>query len=170
MYNPGKNNTGKYRAGLQTIDEKISHLLKPIFQNNKKHFLVINNLTKNWADIVGAKNSSNCHPQSLNFDREGKNGKLTISAYNSAIAFFLQSNSDLIIERIAKIYGFKGVSKIIIKQEPRNADNVEEKPIKLDKKSEEFLEEKIAGVEDKELAETLRKLGREIWNEKNNKG
>ncbi len=163
MYNPGKNNTGKYRTGLQTIDEKISHLLKPIFQNNKKHFLVINNLTKNWVDIVGEKNSQNCQPLALNFDREGKSGKLTISAHNSAIAFFLQNNSELIIERIAAIYGFKGVSKIIIKQEPKKSENQIEKIIKLDKKSEELLEEKIAAIEDKDLAETLRKLGREIF-------
>lgn len=151
---------------MQAIDEKISQLLKPIFQNNKKHFIVINNLTKNWVDIVGEKNSQNCHPQALNFDREGKNGKLTIGAYNSAIAFFLQNNSELIIERIAMIYGFKGINKIIIKQEPRKPENLEEKPIKLDKKSEELLEEKIAGIEDKDLAETLRKLGREIFGEK----
>ena len=165
MYKSLKNNNGKYRTGLQTIDEKISHLLKPIFQNNKKHFLVINNLTKNWADIVGEKNSQSCNPQALNFDREGKNAKLTISAHNSAIAFFLQNNSELIIERIAMIYGFKGISKIIIKQEPRRSENLPEKIIKLDKKSEELLEERIAGIEDKDLAETLRKLGKEIFNQ-----
>lgn len=163
MNNSFKNNNGKYRSGLQTIDEKISHLLKPIFQNNKKHFLVINNLTKNWADIVGGKNAQSCNPQGLNFDREGKNGKLTISAHNSAIAFFLQNNSELIIERIAMIYGFKGISKIIIKQEPKKPENQPQQSIKLDKKSEDFLAEKIAAIEDKDLAETLRKLGRAIF-------
>jgi len=156
-------NKKKYYAGLQTIDEKISHLLKPIAQNNKKHFIVINNLTKNWADIIGEKNSQNCQIESLNFDREGKNGKLTISAHNSAIAFFLQNNSELIIERIASIYGFKSVNKIIIKQEPRKSQNQAIKPIQLDKKSADFLENKITEIEDKDLAETLRKLGKEIF-------
>ncbi len=155
------------RHGLQKIDDKISQLLKPILQNNKKQFLVINNLTKNWGNIIGEKNAANCHLQSLNFDREGKNGKLTISAYNSAVAFFLQSNSELIIERIATLYGFKGINKIIIKQEPQKSANQLEKIIKIDEKSAELLEEKIAKIEDKDLAETLRKLGREIFNKEN---
>ncbi len=147
------------RQGLQTIDDKISQLLKPILQNNKKQFLVINNLTKNWSNIIGQKNATNCHLQSLHFDREGKNGKLTISAHNSAVAFFLQANSDRILERIATLYGFKGITKIIIKQEPKKSEDQPEKIIKLDKKSAEILEEKIAKIEDKDLAETLRKLG-----------
>jgi hypothetical protein len=36
------------------------------------------------------------------------------------MAFFLEHNTNLILERIALLYGFKAVGKIIIKQEPKN--------------------------------------------------
>jgi hypothetical protein len=75
----------------------------------------------------------------------------------------LEQSSELIIERIASLYGFKSISKIIIKQEPRQVPEIAEKEIKLSPQKEKFLTEKIKDVENKELAETLQKLGREVF-------
>lgn len=150
--------------GLQSIDQKLAGLLKPLFQGSKKEFILINNLVKNWQEIIGKKYSEFCYPKSINLGKEkGATGKLTVGVYNSAVGFFLENNSELIIERIACFYGYKAISKIIIKQEPRivNIDKVRE--IVLPKAQEDFLQERIAEIEDQDLAATLRQLGKEIF-------
>lgn len=149
-------------SGLQTVDQTLANFLKPKFSGSKKEFVVTSNLVKNWQEIIGKKYAEFCYPKSVNFEKNGS-AKLTIGVYNSAIGFFLEQSSELIIERIASLYGFKSISKIIIKQEPRQVPEIAEKEIKLSPQKEKFLTEKIKDVENKELAETLQKLGREVF-------
>lgn len=157
----------KKSYGLQSIDQKITDLLKPIFQGSKKEFILINNLVKNWSELIGKKYSPFCYPKSVNFDKNGKNAKLTIAVYNSSIAMFLESNSEIILEKIASFYGFKSINKIVIKQEPKEIKiGIDE--IKLAKEQESFLQEKLMQIEDQELAKTLERLGRQILQEKSN--
>lgn len=148
--------------GLQSIDQKMSDLLKPLFQGSKKEFILINNLVKNWEDVIGKKYAKFCYPKSVNFGKEKSAGKLTIAVYNSAVGFFLENNSELIIERIARFYGYKSITKIIIKQEPRIISQEQEKEIKLPAEQENILQQQLAKIEDNELLQTLQKLGREI--------
>jgi hypothetical protein len=152
----------KKSYGLQSIDSKITNLLKPIFQGGKKEFIIINNLVKNWQDIIGEKYVNFCYPKSITFDKSQKSAKLTIAVYNPAIGFFLENNSEIILERISSLYGFKTISKIIIKQEPQSIKSDQIQEIKLSAAEENFLKEKLSAIEDEELAKTLTKLGREI--------
>ena len=157
--------------GLQPLEQKFADLLKPLFAGCKKEFILINNLTKNWSDVIGKKYEKLCYPQSIKFGTKSgtkslgaeKTATLTIAVYNSAVGFFLESNSEIILERIAVLYGFKSVAKINIKQEPRNIDNNKVTEIKLPDAQEKNLQEKIEKISDQNLAETLQKLGREIF-------
>jgi hypothetical protein len=124
---------------------------------------LVNNLTKNWEEIIGKKYAKFCYAKSVVFSKDKTiGGKLTIAAHNASVGYFLQNSSELIIERIASFYGFKSITKIIIKQEPKDFDRKVE-IVELDVKGEEFLQETISGVEDEELAKTLQKLGRMIF-------
>ncbi len=152
--------------GLQTIEQKMTYLLKPLFQGSKKEFVMINNLVKNWPELIGKKYSDFCYPKSVNFDKN-KTAKLTIAVFNSAVGFFIENNSELIIERIASFYGFKSITKIIIKQEPKIIPNRQNSEIILPKIQEENLQKTISAVENSDLAATLQKLGRMILKEKN---
>ncbi|MBM3579595.1 MAG: DUF721 domain-containing protein [Alphaproteobacteria bacterium] len=152
----------KRSFGLQTLDQKITALLKPTFNSGKKGFILINNLTKNWPEIVGKKYAKFCHPLSARFGKSDKSATLTIAVYNPAVGFFLESNSEIILERIAILYGFKSIAKIVIKQDPKIIQQ-EAKPEKiLPAKQQKILEEKIQNVADRELAEVLRKLGNNV--------
>lgn len=149
--------------GMQSIDQKLSHLLKPIFQGSKKEFVIISNLVKNWEQIIGAKYAPFCYPKSVQFQKDRASGaKLTIAVHNPAVGFFLENNSEIILERIASFYGFKSISKIIIKQEPKNIDSNKAREIKLSQAQEKFLCEVTAKVSDQDLAKTLQNLGRDI--------
>jgi hypothetical protein len=153
----------KKSYGLQSIDQKLTSLLKPIFAGSKKEFIVINNLVKNWSEIIGEKYAKLCYAKSVTFDKTQKSAKLTIAVHNAAVGFFLENSSEIILERIATFYGYKAITKIIIKQEPKMISSGEVPEIKLPQAQENFLEERILGIEDKELAETLKKLGRTIF-------
>ena len=156
-------NFKKRSFGLQTIEEKMSHLLKPIFQGSKKEFILINNLVKNWAQIVGPKYVKFCAPKMVNFEKNKSGAKLTISVYNSSVGFFLENNSDIIIERIATLYGFKSINKIIIKQEPRSVE-IEPLDKKInDKNIEKMVDSTLENIENKELELTLKKLAEDIF-------
>ncbi len=152
---------------LQSIEQKLSDLLKPIFQGSKKEFILINNLVKNWEELIGKKYVEFCYPKSVSFTKEkSAGGKLTIAVYNSAVGFFLENNSELIIERIAQFYGYKSISRIIIKQEPKNTNSTKFAEIKLSENEEKNLREKTSNIADFDLAQTLQKLGREILKDK----
>lgn len=156
----------KKTYGLQSIDQKITDLLKPLFQGSKKEFILINNLVKNWNELVGKKYSPFCYPKSVNFDKNSKNAKLTIAVHNSAVGMFLESNNEIILEKIASFYGFKSITKIVIKQEPKEI-NIHPQEIKLPKQQEDFLQQRLKNIQDQELVQTLRNLGKQIFNEKN---
>jgi len=150
------------RYGLQTIDEKVSNLLSPIFNGSKKEFIIINNLVKNWAQIIGEKYAKFCSPKMVNFDKKHQNIRLTIAVFNSATGFFIENNSEIIIERIATKYGFKSINKIIIKQEPKEID-LDLSSKKLPKELNYKIDKKLENIENKELSATLKKLAEEIY-------
>ncbi|MDX2083285.1 MAG: DUF721 domain-containing protein [Rickettsiales bacterium] len=157
----------KRSFNFQSIEQKLADFLQPIFSGSKKEFILINNLVKNWQEIVGKKYYQFCYPKSVNLNKD-KNSKtiLTIAVYNSAVGFFLENNSDLIIERIAGFYGFKAIAKIIIKQEPKVVNHIDNSEIKLSSFQESFLQEKTAKILDNDLAITIKKLGCEIFKNK----
>ncbi len=152
--------------GAQSIEEKLSSLLKPLFQGSKKEFIMINNLVKNWEQIIGKKYVDFCYPKSVRLEKKENNqgGKLTIAVYNPAIGFFLESNAEIILERIASFYGFKAISKIIIKQEPKQvkSNNQASEEIILSSEKEDFLKNFTSQISDQDLAKTLQDLGRQI--------
>lgn len=156
----------KTSYGLQPIDQKLGNLLKPLFHGSKKEFVMINNLVKNWEEIIGKKYAAFCYPKSVNFNKDKNNARLTISVHNPAVGFFLDNNSEIILERIAISYGFKSINKIIIKQEPKQLGSILKTEIKLPKAEEENLQQKIKDVTDPDLAMTLVKLGREVFRKK----
>ncbi len=159
--------TGSKSYGLQSIDQKISNLLKPIFAGSKKEFVIINNLVKNWHEIIGKKYADFCYPKSINFDKSQKSAKLTIAVYNSSVGFYLENSSEFLLEKIATLYGYKAITKIIIKQEPKQLNNKIREEIKLPKEQQEKLNAQIKDVTDPDLANILEKLGRDILGHKN---
>ncbi len=152
--------------GPQSIDSKLTTLLKPLFSGSKKEFLIINNLVKNWEEIVGKKYAKFCKPKEINFSKNPREthrqAKLTIAVYNSSVGFMLENNTEFLLEKIATLYGFKAVHRIIIKQEPQPFENELLEEIKLPSAQEEKLQASIAGIEDKELARSLANLGRAV--------
>ncbi len=155
--------------GAQHIESKITNLIKPLFSGNKQNFLIIGNITKNWEKIVGKKYAKLCYPKSISFDKNDskiKRAKLTIGVFNSSAGFFLQNNSEILLEKIAILYGFKAVHKIIIKQENKEIESSEREEKKLLESQEKELQDSLRNIKDKDLSQTLARLGRDILGSK----
>jgi hypothetical protein len=146
----------------RSIEENLNLVLQPLFSGSKKEFILINNLVKNWSQIIGKKYAKFCAPKMVSFSKDHKTAKLTIIAYNSAIAFFIENNCELILETIASLYGFKTINKIIIKQQPQIIKNIDEENIILPELKEKYLQEKLSSFSDADLASSLANLGRHI--------
>ena len=146
----------------RSIEENLNLVLQPLFSGSKKEFILINNLVKNWSQIIGKKYAKFCTPKMVSFSKDHKTAKLTIIAYNSAIAFFIENNCELILETIASLYGFKTINKIIIKQQPQIIKNIDEENIILPELKEKYLQEKLSSFSDADLASSLANLGRHI--------
>jgi len=154
----------KRTSYARSIEENLNIVLQPLFSGSKKEFILINNLVKNWSQIIGKKYAKFCSPKMVSFSKDHKTAKLTIIAYNSAIAFFIENNCELILETIASLYGFKAINKIIIKQQPQIVKNIEDQKIILSPVKEEFLQDKLSNFHDQNLALSLQNLGRHIIN------
>lgn len=149
------------RTGVNSLESSLNMVLKPIFSSSKKEFVIVNNLIKNWPEIIGKKYAKFCHPQIVSFNKDHKSAKLTVVAFNSAISFFIENNSELILERIASLYGFKTINKIIVKQQPKNI-KITDDSIKLKDSDEQNILNKIQKISDQNLAQTIANLGRDI--------
>ena len=146
---------------MQSLEQHLGQVLKPIFLGNKKEFILINNLVKNWSEIIGKKYEKFCYPKSVQISKDKTTqGKLTVAVHNSAVGFFIENNQEIILERIAALYGFKALNKIIIKQEPKRI--VEKSETKLKESQKKFLSERLGEFSDLDLAESLKNLGAEI--------
>ena len=155
----------KQKSSFTSLEKNISQIIKPIFARKKDNFLVINNLGKNWHKIVGQKCWQFCYPKKIKFSRGKKsNGVLTITSNNSSIAFYIDANSNQIIENIASYYGYKIISEIRIIQELKI---LAEKPVKIQKKmspkQQEFINQSTQIIKDEGLKSVLQQLAKSIF-------
>jgi hypothetical protein len=160
-----QNNPDSY--GFKPLENKISQILKPILAKKKDNFLVINNLYKNWQKIVGQQCFKFCFPKKITFEKNKKtNGVLTIGAGNSSVSFYLEANSNQIIQNIASYYGYKIVDKIRIIQEPTIVEEEkEEKLEEISPEKQEFIDQSTIIIKDEGLKSVLQRLGKSILRE-----
>lgn len=107
----------KSYSKLSKIDETINKLTRSIIElevinaKTKENFIIINNLVKNWENIIEKDLTKSCYP--LNYNSIQK--KLIIATTSPLVSFKVKSNSDRLIEKIAIIYGYKIIEKISVK-------------------------------------------------------
>jgi hypothetical protein len=150
---------------MKSINQNIEELLKPIFKGDKKKFLLINNLVKNWSDIVGKKNAKQSRAENISFEKnQNQQAKLTIEVDNSATGFVINASKENIIEKINSLYGFAAIKKIIIKQNPKKTSYKRvEFGDEIDEKNQQKIDKILANFENSELKETISKLGKVIY-------
>jgi hypothetical protein len=109
MKNEATKNIKRYSLFPKTIAKTIEPILKPIY---KQHGFAEHRILIDWYNIVGSKLAIYSIPQKLT---RGKEGNLHILVA-SGRALELQHLQPIIIDKINSFFGYKAVSKIVLKQ------------------------------------------------------
>ena len=121
-----------------------------------------------WPEIVGSALAECCAPERLSFNKqENKGGTLHVRVEGS-LALEIQHFEPIILERINGFYGYEAVAKLKLLQGPIY-NNLRRKraakKIILTEEQKQELKEKLSGVQDKILYQTLFNLGASILDE-----
>ncbi len=151
--------------GFLPLEMQISKITKPLSKNKQDHFATLHNIVKNWSDIVGKKYAIYCYPKKITANQFQKS-TLFICAHNSAAAFALDANKNYIIEKIACYFGYKIINNIRITQELQEIKTQIKEEIILKSEDKEYINKITREIEDEQLKNTLRELGKCIFNKK----
>lgn len=156
---------------MQNISVALDKVTKPVFQ--KKGFAE-NKIITDWDWIVGKEIGKFSFPKKIYFRGETRSeGTLHVEVWDSGIANDMMYMEPIIIEKIAKYFGFKAVAKIKIMQNPSIIKKAIKDIPKIDKESinnaEEYAKTILADVDDPELKKALESLGKSIFLEEKNR-
>ncbi|WP_222876816.1 DUF721 domain-containing protein [Terrihabitans soli] len=122
-----------------------------------------------WPDIAGAELAERSEPIRLQWPRGAKSDKserdpaVLHVQVESAFALELQMQSQVIIERINRYFGWRCVGSIKPKQGPIGRKKPAPAVLKpLNPEDEARIAKLTSGVEDSRLAEALQRLGRAV--------
>ena len=73
--NPNGFDPQRKKSYPKSIEENINQVLQPLFSGSKKEFILINNLVKNWSQIIGKKYARFCSPKMVSFSKDHKSAK-----------------------------------------------------------------------------------------------
>lgn len=126
------------------------------------------NLIVDWPSIVGEEKATTCQPEKLIFPRGQRNNGTLHLRVTSTMALELQHDSPQLIDRINGYFGYAAVESIRLIQTPLKQAKIQAKP--RPHRTPELgeiraLEDRLEGIEDAELRETLQRLGTAILSE-----
>ena len=140
----------------------VRKLAKPLL--GKKGFSDID-IIVNWEEIIGAKTAEYARPLKLVFPKGKRdNAVLHISVAGGAFAAELAHTKLAVLAKINTFFGYQAVSDIKIKQEAFRLKKTPSEPENQAPEAELSASAKavIAGIDDKEMQESLAKLGKTV--------
>lgn len=104
------------KRGLISFKYSAKQILNPILKNPK--YVIIYEIIRNWENIIGIKYKDYCILEKITMLNDKKQANIIIKSYNSSTSFFLNNNSQYIIDKINSIFGYQIISKFLIKEVP----------------------------------------------------
>ena len=134
---------------------------------NKQNISLLFDLSKNWPEIIGQDFNQFCRPSKIILNQKQGSANLQITAFNSSIAFYLQSDTSNIIKKINYYFGYNLIAKISVKTVPKiiktNQENDTQKPISSEKIAQ--ISQITTKIKDSSLQEKLNNLGKNLIND-----
>jgi hypothetical protein len=162
-----KNSSTTRYAGPTELSQSLNVITKPIF---RKRGLSENKLISDWNVIVGIEYGNRSTPKKISFYRQSKdNGTLYIETYDSGVALELEYMKEIVLEKIARYFGYKAIAKIVITQRPGGQINLKAKKDKISRNisenKKEQLHQILDDIEDPQLKEALSNLGMNVMSD-----
>ena len=126
------------------------------------------NLIVDWPSIVGEEKATTCQPEKLIFPGGQRNNGTLHLRVTSTMALELQHDSPQLIDRINGYFGYAAVKSIRLIQTPLKQAKIQAKP--RPHRTPELgeiraLKDRLEGIGDAELRQTLQRLGTAILSE-----
>lgn len=149
---------------MKDINFVIRDVVKPITKNFSPVLLI---LIRNWQNIMGEKYYEFCEVERVSFPKGKKNNAtIHINAFNNVISFYIENNKFFILDKINSIFGYGLISDIKIKQIPKIIKQHKIDNIKLNNDDEKTIDNLISNINDDELKQSLKNLGKILFNKK----
>jgi hypothetical protein len=142
---------------METLDKHFRTLTKASFA---RYGFTYADVLMRWPEIVGTNLAAHCRPEKISWPRgageeDQKRGGTLVLKADPGRALDLQHETPHIIERINRFFGYGAISTVKIKQaaglfRPREPDKRPAPP---------NISDKLSGIADDRLRETLGRLG-----------
>lgn len=152
------------RVGSKKLNEVVHGLTSKVYG---KYGFLNGTIVQDWQKIVGADYANSIFPEKITFPARKRNhGVLTVKASSHSTALIFQHIHAYVIDRINMYYGYRAIDKIkvIVGKVHIPAQEVQEiKKINISKTEENTIEKLVENIDNKELKESLKNLGRRIF-------
>lgn len=157
--------------GLTNFAKTVKPVLQQLLGENGMMLL---ELLNSWNEIVGENIANYCLPQSISFRKnERTDGCLNLRVSAGAFAMEIQQRQRQIIEKVNTFFGYPAVSKLKICQ-TGNTENFSAGKKSIDKmkknvvsaEEESYITELIKDINNEELRQALKNIGRTVFSDK----
>jgi hypothetical protein len=150
----------KFQHGPRVLGKAIGRITKPIFS---RRGFADGAIIAEWPAIAGDLLAQHTVPEKINYPRNVKTGgTLQLRVDSGSFALEIQHFEPQLIERINTYFGYKAVGSVKTIQGPlpeKQETSVPE-PKALNAAQEIALNQELSDVDDDDIREALKKLGR----------
>lgn len=143
----------------QTLDKLMQRITRPA---KRKRGFAEERILMEWATIVGPALAQYTVPQKMTFEKNQQTGGRLYILAEPAWAMELQYMEPVVLDKIAGFFGYRAVSRLIIKQGPVVHKQTKATKPKICTENKP-LPELPSDVEDDELRNALQKLARMVY-------
>ena len=111
MHNKNNNKTQIFIQGLRPFSTSIPKNLKKYLKKGGYNY---SNIVDNWTRIVSKKISDACYPITVKMGKEMRNGTLVLNVIHGK-EIDIEYNKNEIIDKINSFFGYKCISKIVLR-------------------------------------------------------
>lgn len=160
------------RIGSKKLNEVVHNITSKVYG---KYGFLNGTIVQDWEKIVGVEYAASVYPEKIVFPAGKRNhGTLTVKASSHSTALIFQHIHSYVIDRINMYYGYRAVDRIKVivgKIEVPSHPVQEPVEIILSKTEEKAIETLVENIDNQELKESLRSLGRSVFSKtvENNK-
>lgn len=148
-------------TGTRRFGELARPLLTPAL---RRQGFAQHEIVTRWRDIVGALLASRSLPEKLQFPSAERTGGALFIRVESSFALEFQHLTPQILDRVNTYYGYRAVTKLILKQGPipRPAPLRRQPPAPLSPEVERDLNESLDALKPGPMRDALARLGRKV--------
>jgi len=148
----------KRRGSMRALAAEVAKIAAPAL--GRRGFASAQ-LIAEWPSVIGATLADKLAPDRLVFPRGERQGGTLRLRVASGFATEAQHRTPLILERVNGFFGYAAVARLVLVQGPLNRPGrpAPPPPRKLAPAERAALDRTLAGIEDPDLRDALRRLG-----------